>query len=79
MLKQERKIFFHVMYSRKDGAWHIKEGDGDTITSFASKDEAINKATELAQNTKAYTQRHIIIHKTNGVHESVKEVNEQPR
>lgn len=76
MLKQERKIFFHVMYSRKDGEWHIKEGDGDTITSFISKDEAINKATELAQNIKDYAHRHIIIHKINGVHEAVKKIDE---
>jgi len=72
MLKAgENKIFFHVMHSREDGKWHIKPGNEGTIVSYDSKEKAVSKATELAQSARD-RQRYVIVHKTNGAFETVK-------
>lgn len=62
---------FHVLHSKHDGKWHIKEGSGGTIDAFASKDEAIAKATKLAVAA-ADLRKQVIIHKTNGAFEAIK-------
>jgi len=65
---------YHVLHSKQDDQWHVKEGNGGTIISCVTKEEAVKKATELAEAEK--TQRkQIIIHKTNGAFEAIKTFN----
>ncbi len=66
--------FFHVLHSKQDNKWHIKEGNGGTIASYPSKEEAIKKATELAESEKSQ-RKQLIIHKTNGAFEAIKTFN----
>jgi predicted AAA+ superfamily ATPase len=68
----ENVTFYHVI--REDNAWHVKEDNGGTINAFISKEEAIQKATEIALNSKNNVRRRLIVHKTNGAHELVKDI-----
>ena len=64
--------FYHVI--KEDNQWHVKEDNGGTINAYLSKDEAIQKATEIALNSKNNIRRRLIVHKTNGAHELVKDI-----
>ena len=72
-MQTESVTFFHVM--RQNHLWHIKEDNGGSITACPSKEEAIQKATELALATSKTDRRRLIIHKTNGAHELVRDIN----
>lgn len=74
MLKgQIQKKFFHVLRSKQDEKWHVKEDNGGTIDAFYQKNDAVAKAMELAEAAKA-PSRCVIVHKTNGSFDTVKEL-----
>lgn len=62
-----RSRFFHVTHSRDDDKWRIKEVHGGEEFIHNTKEEAINKAKELANKTDC----HVVIHRDDGTFEII--------
>lgn len=60
------KTFFHVLHSKLDNKWHIKQDNAEnTIIAYDSKEEAIREAMNIAETTVGIP-RQVIVHKANG-------------
>ncbi len=46
----EEVTFFHVLHSKQDDKWHVKEGNGGTISAYPSKDDAIEKSHRIGRS-----------------------------
>jgi len=71
MTNKERKgHFFHVTHNKIDDKWHVREvkGKKEDMTTFNSKEEAIEKAEGLAKKVK---MGHVVIHDEHGKFETV--------
>ncbi len=60
--------FYHVIHKRSDHKWHVKEVKGPDIGTYDVRDEAIRKASELAQNV---VNGHVVIHRDDGRFEAI--------
>ncbi len=63
--------FYHVIYSKNDKKWHVKEVNSNDVIVYNTKEAAIQKAVELVQDIKGEA-RHIVIHKEDGTIENIK-------
>lgn len=63
--------FYHVIYSKADNKWHLKEVNSNDMLIYDTKEAAVDRAIELAQDVKGEA-RHIVIHKEDGTIENIK-------
>ncbi len=57
---------FHVLHFTQDKKWYVKEDSEGIVVSYFSKEEALNKAIEMAESVRKIKRR-IIVHETDHI------------
>ena len=77
VIKNEKRVSFHVTYVKEGKCWKISlAGEDKAISLKKTKKLAIEKAKKLA---KGFIKSQIIIHKKNGQFQEERTYNEDPR